>query len=309
MTQRRDPMVLVTIVVAQFCGTSLWFAGNAVLPQLQQLYGWSQSSLGYLTASIQLGFIAGTMLFAIRGISDRYSPSKIFLVCCIAGAACNALSLVYPSSLEMALLSRMLTGFFLAGIYPVGMKIAADYREEGLGHWLGALVGALVLGTAFPHALKLFPMFSEFRLLIVGVSLVALSGGIMLHILVPDGPYRSKTMPFDFGGIRQAFRIKEFRAAAFGYFGHMWELYAFWAFIPFLIDQYNVTHQIRTISWLSFIVIAIGAAGCIIGGFISKKTGSFRVALYALITSGVCCLLSPWIFQVDSIEVLIAFMV
>jgi MFS family permease len=87
----------------------------------------------------------------------------------------------------------------------------------------------------------------------------------------------------------------------------MWELYAFWAFIPFLIDQYNVTHQIRTISWLSFIVIAIGAAGCILGGFISKKTGSFRVALYALITSGVCCLLSPWIFQVDSIEVLIAF--
>src|SRR5688572_8220241 len=228
MPSAKANRVFFIIILSQFCGTSLWFAGNAVLPQLQSLYHWEASALGYLTSAVQLGFIAGTLLFALTGITDKYSPSKIFFLSSGVAALCNAIVLLDSSSFGLVLISRGLTGFFLAGIYPVGMKIAADWNEKGLGHWLGALVGALVLGTAFPHGLQSFSQFVNPNVLIVAVSILAVAGGLLVYLFVEDGPYRKPSMRFSFSEIKIVFQSSAFRAPAFGYFGHMWELYAFW---------------------------------------------------------------------------------
>lgn len=296
MPSAKANRVFFIIIFSQFCGTSLWFAGNAVLPQLQSLHNWQPAALGYLTSSVQLGFISGTLLFSLTGITDKYSPSKIFFLSSLVAALCNVIILIDTSSFGLALISRASTGFFLAGIYPVGMKIAADWNEQGLGHWLGALVGALVLGTAFPHGLKLFPQFIEPSVLIITVSLLAVAGGLLISLFVKDGPYRKPAARFSFSGIGTVFKSSAFRAPAFGYFGHMWELYAFWAFVPWVINYYYESHAIidRDYSLPSFLIIGAGALGCFVGGRLSFLYGSKRVAQIALISSGICCLVSPW---------------
>lgn len=298
--KRPEFVIFFTIVFAQFCGTSLWFAGNASMHALQSQ--WIEGAAGYLTIAVQLGFIAGTLLFSISGIVDRYSPSIVFFISCIAGSFCNAMLLLDVGSFPLALSSRVLVGICLAGIYPVGMKIAADWQEKGLGNWLGALVGALVLGTAFPHGLKTIPGFIDANVLLISVSSLAVFGGIMMLILVPDGPFRKRSPAFSFQGVREAFRIANFRRPAFGYFGHMWEVYAFWAFVPWAVAYYTSSHPELSInpSMLAFIFIAAGALGCWIGGKLSVRVGSEAIAFYMLLVSGVCCAISPWIWHVNS---------
>ena len=150
----RPARILPLIVFSQFTGTSLWFAGNAVIRDLQLAWGLGEQSLGYVTSAVQLGFISGTLLFAILVIADRFSPRKVFFCCAMAGALANIALLAAPQGLTALLLLRFVTGFFLAGIYPVGMKIAAGWYRQGLGRALGYLVGALVVGTAFPHLIR-----------------------------------------------------------------------------------------------------------------------------------------------------------
>ena len=301
MPGSKSSKVFFIIVFSQFCGTSLWFATNAILPQLQVLYSWQADALGHLTSSVQLGFIAGTLLFAISGITDKISPSKIFFVSSVIAALSNAVVLIDPSSFGLMLISRALTGFFLAGIYPVGMKIAADWNEGGLGHWLGALVGALVVGTAFPQALKLIPHFLEPNVLVTGVSILALLGGALVFLLIKDGPFRKPATHFSFSEVGTAFKIPGFRAPAFGYFGHMWELYAFWAFVPWTVNFYLSQYAYDGVhpSFFSFLIIAAGGVGCFVGGRLSFRMGSKRVAQTALIASGICCLISPFMWSLE----------
>ncbi|HEU5290071.1 MAG TPA: MFS transporter [Cyclobacteriaceae bacterium] len=301
MPRATSGKVFFIIIFSQFCGTSLWFATNAILPQLQSSYGWHTNALGYLTSAVQLGFIVGTLVFAITGITDKRSPSKIFFVSSLIAASCNAIVLIDPSSFGLMLTSRALTGFFLAGIYPVGMKIAADWNEEGLGHWLGALVGALVVGTAFPHGLKLIPQFVEPNVLVMAVSLLALFGGLLVFLLIKDGPFRKPATHFSFSEITTAFKSSSFRAPAFGYFGHMWELYAFWAFVPWAVTFYlsQYTYDGVHPSLFSFLIIGVGGIGCIVGGRLSVQMGSKRIAQTALISSGICCLISPFIWSLS----------
>jgi hypothetical protein len=189
------------------------------------------------------------------------------------------------------------------------MKIAADWNEQGLGHWLGALVGALVLGTAFPHGLKLLPQFIEPNALIIAVSLLAAMGGTLIMLFVKDGPYRKPSTHFSFSEIRSAFSVPSFRAPALGYFGHMWELYAFWAFVPWAIHFYISKNSFAAHeSLLAFIVIASGTIGCIVGGKLSASVGSKKIARFALVASGICCLLSPWVWSLSPVFFL-AFMI
>jgi len=295
---RNERFVFYIIVTAQFCGTSLWFAGNAVLPQLQLEFHWPQNYLGYLTSSIQGGFIAGTLCFAVLGLADRFSPSKLFLISSLIAAGTNAVALADLSSFPLVLTSRFLTGFFLAGIYPVGMKIASDWRKEGLGMWLGGLVGALVLGTSFPHLLKEFPLVNRAGTVVTIVTGLAVFGGVFLYLLVPNGPYRKPPTKFSFAAVGKAFRFPSFRNAALGYFGHMWELYAMWAFVPYFIFEYQKFNQSSlSVPLLSFIVIGAGALGCVTGGHLSRAVGSEVVARYMLISSGLCCILSCFVFS------------
>lgn len=297
MSQTIPRRILPVIVFAQFAGTSLWFAGNAVIPDLIRELQLSAMAIGYVTSSVQFGFITGTLLFAFLSVADRISPSKVFLGCAVLGAGANALT-VYSGSLMLLMASRFATGFFLAGIYPVGMKIASDWHKEGLGRALGYLVGALVLGTAFPHLVKFVSANLPWRVILFSTSWLATFGGVLLYLAVPDGPYQSKKGAFQPSAVYRLFKNHNFRSAAFGYFGHMWELYAFWAFVPIMLGYYsNINPGANPdIGIYSFVIIGIGSISCVVGGWSSLKVGSKKVALVSLIGSGVLCFLSPYLF-------------
>ena len=306
-------LILPVIVFAQFCCTSLWFAGNGVMNDLIKTYNFDLSAVGHLTSAVQFGFITGTLFFAFFTIADRFSPSKVFFYSALFGALFNVGMTWEDNSAGSLILLRFLTGFSLAGIYPVGMKIASDHYRKGLGTSLGFLVGALVLGTAFPHLLRALTGSEAlpWRLVLYITSALAAFGGIIILLLVPDGPYRRPMLIKKFSAFLDVFRLREFRAAALGYFGHMWELYAFWAFVPLILAMYTQMHPHlnMNISLISFIIIGCGGFACIAGGYISKIFGAKRTAATALFLSGLCCLLSPLFLLQDSIEILLIFLI
>lgn len=299
--------ILFIIVIAQFLCTSLWFAGNAVMPDLIHEYNLQDSALGNLTSSVQFGFIVGTLLFAIFTLSDRFSPSKLFFVCAILGGATNFATTIDIGGIGLLLTTRFLTGFFLAGIYPVGMKIAADYHSEGLGKALGYLVGALVIGTALPHLIRTFIADLPWRYVLLFTTSLSVTGGLLMVLFVPNGPYRKPSSTMNFRGVFTVFKDKKFRTAAIGYFGHMWELYAFWAFVPimliFFLNQNQSVHF--NVPLVSFLIIGVGGLSCVAGGYISQLIGSRNTAFYALTISAFCCLISPLAFYWQPIPFLI----
>jgi predicted MFS family arabinose efflux permease len=237
--QHRPRRILPVIVVSQLAGTSLWFAGNAVLPDLQASLGLPDSVLGDMTAAVQLGFIAGTLAFAVLAISDRYSPRLTFLAC------------------------------------------------------------ALVVGTALPHLIRALGQSLPWQTVMLSVSAIAAFGGLLMFWLVPDGPFLSPGARFNPGSLATVFRSPGFRSSSFGYFGHMWELYAFWAFVPPALAAYAARSPAAgfDIPLLSFAVIAAGAIGSIAGGYAALRLGSARVGFAQLMASGLCCLLSPVLFE------------
>jgi len=300
--------ILLVIVTAQFFCTSLWFAGNSIIPDLIKEFRLPPGILANLTSAVQFGFITGTLIFAIFTITDRFSPSLIFFSCAIIAALCNIGITIGNVTVTGLLLSRFFTGFFLAGIYPVGMKIASDYFQKGLGRSLGFLIGALVLGTAFPHLLKSLAFRLSWKYVIYTISMLSVAGGLAILLFVPDGPFRKQGNALHFTTFFTSFRNKNFSAVALGYFGHMWELYAFWTFIPVMLaTNKNYHHNDLNIPLLSFPVIASGSIACVLSGILSQHLGTKRIARTSLFLSGLCCLLSPF-FQLSSAPVFLSFL-
>ncbi|MFT7420574.1 MAG: MFS family permease [Arcticibacterium sp.] len=301
--------ILPIIIFSQFCCASIWFATNGILTDLAICFNFGKESLADLTSAVQFGFIAGTLLLAFFTISDRFSPSKVFFVSALLGAAFNLATLVSTNNLQSLIGLRFVTGICLAGIYPVGMKIAADHYDKGLGKSLGLLVGALVLGTAFPHFINLLSASIHWEIVILLTSGLALSGGILMLAYVPDGPYRKPSQKTDLRAFFNVFKQKTFRSAAFGYFGHMWELYTFWAFVPFILSFYSDTNHLDIdIQLWSFLIIGIGAPACVLSGYISEKVGSKKVATISLFLSCICCIVSPLFFQSSNFLILSLFL-
>lgn len=308
---KNSKLILPVIVISQFCCTSLWFAGNGVMTMLVETFHLQENALSHLTSAVQFGFIFGTFTFALFTISDRFSPSKVFFISAILGAIFN-LGLVYSSQNLFSLIGfRFLTGFFLAGIYPVGMKIAADYYQKGLGKSLGYLVGALVLGTALPHLLKDILINYSWKSVLISTSSLSFLGGLLMITFVKDGPYRRPSVGLNLSSSFQVFKNLNFRKAAFGYFGHMWELYTFWTFVPVFLFIYQDLHPNITIniSILSFFIIAAGSLSCVLSGFLSQKIGVKKTAFGFLLLSCICCFVFPWIFQLENKNLFIGFLV
>lgn len=295
--------ILPIIVTAQFFCTSLWFAGNAILPDLVLHLHIPPQALGSMTSAVQFGFIAGTLLYAALLIADRFPHSKVFFCSALFAAIANLCIVFVGSGITSLLLMRFLTGFFLAGIYPVGMKIAADYYEKGLRKALGFLVGALVIGTAFPHLIKSFATVLPWKTVLYFTSFLAVIGGALMLLFVSRGPYQSKIQSIKYNDVFSSFKNKAFRSAAFGYFGHMWELYAFWAFVPVLLMTYNNMHpnENLNISYLAFCIIASGGLACVASGYLSQIFGTKKTAFVSLFLSGCCCLFSPLAFYLPVI--------
>jgi len=189
------------------------------------------------------------------------------------------------------------------------MKIAADYFEKGLGKSLSFLVGALVIGTAFPHLLNQITNTLPWSYVIYSTSILSVIGGLLILGLVPDGPHRKTIKKIDLSSFISIFKAPKFRSAAFGYFGHMWELYTFWTFVPLILENFNTKfHSNLDVSFLSFLIIGIGSVACVIGGYLSEKLAVKKTIVIALSLSGLCCLISPLILSTSSHIILIIFL-
>ncbi|MCR9159676.1 MAG: MFS transporter [Nannocystaceae bacterium] len=285
---------LPLIVAAQFAGTSLWFVGNATLGELAPLWPEVDGAVGWMTSGVQLGFIVGTFVFALSGISDRIPAHRLFFGSALAGAVSTAASMLAPASFVWFLLTRVLTGFFLAGVYPVGMKLAASWFPKGLGAAIGWLVGALVLGTAFPHLLSTFQL--DATVLTLTTAALAALAGVVVLLWVPQGPAVKSTSRTSVRDALGVFQIPDVRGAALGYFGHMWELYAFWAFVPLVLASVVPGASASEVSLYAFLAIGAGGLGCVVGGIVSGRVGSAAVARFMLRGSGLCAVLSPAVF-------------
>ncbi|MEN9720213.1 MAG: hypothetical protein RIT13_918 [Pseudomonadota bacterium] len=297
--------VLPIIVLAQFAGTSLWFAVNAVMPDLQIQMGWPASDVGRLTSALQLGFIAGTLVFAVLAIADRFSSRRVFLLCSLAGSLCTLGALAHVDDFLALLMWRATTGFFLAGIYPVGMKIASQWFPKGLGVALGWLVGALVLGSASAHGIRALSSQLPWSTVMLSVAGLAAAGGLMLYVLIPEPPQKSmQAKQLQWQALASLWTDWRVRSSVLGYFGHMWELYTLWVLAPLILATRFEGTQL---SIAAFSVIGVGALGCILGGLGAKRWGSAKVATLQLGMSGLCCLLAPW-FMSASLEWMMAWL-
>lgn len=296
MTQTVPRRVLPLIVLSQFAGTSLWFAVNAVMPDLQAAWDLPPTAVGTLTSAVQLGFVAGTLVFALLMVADRFSPSRVFMACALLGALANAATLWTAGSFSLLLGLRFAVGFLLAGIYPVGMKIAASWYRQGLGAAMGVLIGALVLGTALPHGLRALVgeggggTLPSWQSVVLGVSLLAAAGGLATGLLVPDSPWLQRGARITPAALRLVWHDRRLRASVFGYFGHMWELYTFFVLVPLIVGL-RLAGSAQSAA--SFFIIGAGFIGCVGGGLLVRRWGSARVAQLQLSISGACCLLAP----------------
>ncbi len=296
MSQPHVPRhILPILVLAQFLGTSLWFAVNAVMPDLQRELGWPTSAVGTLTSSLQFGFILGTLVFALLAIADRFAPRRVFLVCALAGAACTVGAWWMVRDYSALLAWRFATGFFLAGIYPVGMKIAAQWYTRGLGGALGLLIGALVLGSASAHALRALGGALPWPTLMLGVAALAAAGGLLLFFGTTDPPHaQARVTVLQWRALATLWTDARVRSSVLGYFGHMWELYTMWVMVPLVLAT---RLQGAALSGAAFGVLGAGVIGCAGGGWVAQRWGSARVAGTQLAISGLCCLAAFWMID------------
>jgi MFS family permease len=297
--------VLLLLSLAELLAMSLWFTGTAVLPQITGVWHSGLELGSWLTISVQLGFAAGAITFALFNISDVFSPIPVFVVSALAAAAANAAFAWTVQQPLTAIILRGLTGFFLAGVYPVGMKIMTGWFQRGRGLALAVLVGALTVGSAVPHGLNSVGAIPWRGVVLLG-TLLGVLGALIVTVAVRQGPFAMPKSQLDFRQVFEIVRNRPLRLANCGYLGHMWELYGFWGWIA-LIFATSAGWPRSKYELAAALAIAIGAVGCIWGGAVSDKlqdrsaaervSQRAKVTMIAMGVSAACCITAALIFH------------
>lgn len=301
---RSHPIAI--IVIAQLFGTSLWFSPNSAAASLMAQWSLNAAQLGQLTSATQFGFITGTLILATTGLADRFAASRICALSCLAGALFNAMFAMTATGLAEGIAWRFLVGMTIAGIYPLGMKMIISWSTQNTGATLGLLVSMLTLGSALPHGVRAAGIGWEWESVVLTSSVLASLAAFMVFALGdgPNLPRAQRTAASagfkQWGSVVKVFLEPKFRASASGYFGHMWELYAFWTLLPFLVADVVLSAtsaaNATLTSALSFVFMGVmGAIGAMVAGSLSQRVGSPEVAAVALFSSGLMCLAYPFI--------------
>jgi MFS family permease len=299
---------LALLALAVLLAMSLWFTASAAAPVLQTAWGLDGQRVGWLTTAVQLGFVAGTALAALLNLADVFPARAYFAVSALLAALANALLVAAPG-FEAALLLRFLTGFFLAGVYPPAMKMVATWFRGGRGLAIGTVVGALTLGKAFPFLLRGLEG-AALATVVLPASAAAVAAAILVAAGYRDGPFPFPRRPFSWHLVGAVVRHRPTRLATAGYLGHMWELYAMWAFVAvfffdfFSLRGHGVEAAVRYSGMVGFAVIGVGAVGCVAAGVWADRVGRERVAIWAMAVSGACALGIGWMVRAPTILVL-----
>ena len=284
--------VLLLLALAELLAMSVWLSASAVVPALSSAWSLGESGRAWLTMSVQLGFVAGALGSAVLNVADRVPAARLFTVSALLAALATALIPMAARGLGLALGLRFLTGLFLAGVYPVGMKIMATWTRADRGLAIGLLVGALTLGTAAPHLLNVFGGMDAWQPVLYAAAGLAALGGLLAAAAVREGPYRAAAPRFNWRYAGDILRQRDLALANLGYLGHMWELYAMWVWLPaFLTASFALTGQPATSASLAaFAVIGIGGAGSLLAGRFADRVGRTTVTTLSLAVSGLCAL-------------------
>ena len=291
--------MLGLIALGEFLGMTLWFSATAVTPTLVSELALDADQTAWLTMAVQAGFVCGTLLSAFLNLPDVLNARYLFLLGCAVGAAANG-AVTWTADPEQVIALRFATGFALAGVYPPGLKIAAGWFVERRGTALGTLIGALTLGSAFPHLLAWLPTGLAWERVMQLSSALALAGGLLVAAAVRDGPHLPRASAFVPKAALEVFTNRGMRLATLGYLGHMWELYAMWTWIAaFAAASYVIRGDpdaVRAGALLAFTAIAAGAVGCIAAGLLADRVGHARIAGWSMVASGTCALLAGTVF-------------
>jgi MFS family permease len=304
VSQSRQPaledkwLVLILLSIAELLAMGTWFSASAVVPSLSQAWGLNDAGQAWLTMSVQGGFVVGSVVSALLNLPDRLSSRWLFSVTALLAALCTGLIPLAANGLTLALILRFLTGLFLTGVYPVGMKIMATWTKADRGLGIGILVGALTLGTAFPHLLNLLTGMDNWRLVLFFGALFAGMGGLMAAFFLREGPYQTIAPPFNWRYAWEVFRVRSLRLVLLGYLGHMWELFAMWAWLAaFLIASFGLSGIGSTWAGLTtFLAIAAGGLGSLLAGKLADRLGRTTLTIASLVVSGSCALLVGFLF-------------